>query len=362
MKVALLADADWLEYEAATLRRMIVGLAGESVRLVPVMPAVDSRRYLPIPADCVTYPRSKYSWWKRWLLHRVRERLAELEIDVIHALEADSAEAALRLGAQLKLPTLCTCWTAAGLQRLTRAQSLGHDQPIVYTLPTEALMERATAALGNAATLELVRPGVLVDEAVIHPPMQDPTQSLCAMVICDGQMDDAMASLLRALSMAKSNLPHMQVFLYTLGNGSRKLWQAVSRLGLLSQVTLVRSGPGVRELVIQADVVLQPQAMGAVRCVLLEAMAAGRPVIAAPDPVLDWLSDPRTACLLSSQKATAWTDLLNRLVAEPQTFRQLGETAHAYVAQHHSASAFNQKWLDLYTRLTAEALPFQSAE
>ncbi len=360
MKVALLSEADWLEREASTLRRMIVGLAGESVRLVPVMPTTEISPYLPMVSERVGYPTSRLAWWRRWQLRRAGERLAELEVDALHGLEADSAESVLRLGAQLNLPTICSCWTADGIERLARTRGLAAGQPVVYTLPTEALMERAATALGSGASLERVRPGVLIEEETIPPPLEDPDQSLSVLILCDGRVDDAISAMLRALSMAKSNLPQLQMFFYMLGNGSRKLWQAVARMGLLGQVTLLKPGPGVRNLVIQADAVFQPQAISAVRCVLLEAMAARRPVFAAADPVLDYLIDQRTATLLPPGKPDVWAEALNRLVSEPQAQRSLGESAHRYIVEHYSASAFNRRLIEIYARLTAEALPFDS--
>lgn len=84
-----------------------------------------------------------------------------------------------------------------------------------------------------------------------------------------------------------------------------------------------------RELLAAATAVVVPQALGRPEPALVEAAAAGAIVVAAPDPVADWLEERRTAFLVESpRRRSAWATAieaalsLHRSPAELSAWRE----------------------------------------
>ena len=113
------------------------------------------------------------------------------------------------------------------------------------------------------------------------------------MVVGDGRADGYYLSLLEGLAQVRDRLPQAMFFLEAVGRDQHRLWQAAEQLGLLGQVSLVAEDPDNRELLFQADVVIQPQPGGVVRPLVLEAMVYGRPVIATADGMIDYTESLR---------------------------------------------------------------------
>ena len=354
MKAALLADGLWINEEASTVRFYAVGLTDEQVRVVPVTPIGCQRPRLSLITERLYFRSSKVSWWRR-TPRRLAEQLRELEVDLLHAMDGSIYPLARMLGAALEVPVICSCWSTAELARIALA---GHDVSTVFVLPTPALAQRGRELLGEKTTIELVRPGVLGGSEEVAEPLADPESALCCLVIGDGKVDVDYLSLLRGVTMVRSRLPQLQLLLYAMGGDHHRLWQAASKLDLLGHVNLVDSAPQTRQLLVQADVLMVPQPLGAVRTVVLEAMAAKRPVIAAVDPMLDYLLEGKTARLIAEATADRWAEHFDQLVSMPRAFRSLGQSAAAYVKEHHQASRCVEQLLKIYRQATGEPLQF----
>ncbi|MFA7235977.1 MAG: hypothetical protein WC058_03850 [Phycisphaeraceae bacterium] len=89
MKVALLVDALWAEHEAAMLRHLVVGLADESVGVVMVWPVGErgDGQAMPGGGETVTYHSSRWRILRDWRVWGLRKKLAEMDVDVIHAMD-----------------------------------------------------------------------------------------------------------------------------------------------------------------------------------------------------------------------------------------------------------------------------------
>ncbi len=358
MKAALLADGAWINEEANTFRYLAVGLTDEQVHVVPVTPVGVERPRLSLITERVFYRSPKVNWWRR-APRRLAEQLRERQVDLVHAMDGSIYPLARVLGSQLGVPVVCSCWSSA---ELIRIGSQGHDVSTVFILPTPALARRARELLGERTTIEQVHPGVLGVSDEPAEPLTDPAEALCCLVIGDGKVDVDYLALLRGVTMVRSRMPQLQLLLYAMGGDHHRLWQAASRLDLLGHVSLVDSAPQTRQLLVQADALMVPQPLGAVRTVVLEAMATKRPVIAATDPALDYLLEGKTARLLAEPTADRWADYLAQLVEMPRAFRSLGQSAAEYVTGHHQASACVGRILDIYRQGTGEPLPFENPD
>jgi hypothetical protein len=80
MKVALIAGARWLGQERGTLRRLVVGLVDEMVRVVRIAPQpvgdASAEQWL-ISADPLWYIPTEWNWWRDRQLRRLAVNLRE---------------------------------------------------------------------------------------------------------------------------------------------------------------------------------------------------------------------------------------------------------------------------------------------
>lgn len=361
MKVALIADSLWLMQELTTFRRLAVGLLDEQVRLVRVMPqwAVGEQDHLAMAGAALAYPVASWHWLRDRRLKQLAEQLREQDVDLLHVLDASLQRVGIALGQELNLPVVCSLWTREFADQLA-ASSGGVS--MAYAAATDDLVERAKRRLGSTATVVKVPPGVYtVPREALKLPLSRPTESLSVLVIGNGNADVHFQAMLEAMALVREQLGHANYFIYCGTADQHAVWQMAERFKLLNQVSFVPGEPGSRDLMVQADVVIAPQPTGRARTLLLEAMGAARPVLAAEDPVLDFLRGGETAILLPSLTPEDWAAWLKRLVTEPQRFIDLGLSAQQYVQQHHSASRFVVRILELYHRMAApQNLPFRA--
>jgi polysaccharide biosynthesis protein PslH len=110
---------------------------------------------------------------------------------------------------------------------------------------------------------------------------------------------------------------------------------AVRALGAVPGVNLVGQVPDVRPFVASAAVAVVPLRLArGVQNKVLEAMALGKPVIAAP-PALAALRTVPGVHLLSASTPQEWVRAVAELLTDPLRRRELGVAARQYVEQHH---------------------------
>jgi len=338
-----------------------VGLVDQCIEVVHVVPADEAGgpEKMAMSVDQFEYEPAPWRWLRDWRLRRMGPDVGSLNLDVLHVLDASLQSVGARLGSALEVPVVCSVWTRAGANGL---RPVTGSLPITYTVPTAALGDRVGQRLGAETDTQRVRPGVYRRPGHgLLAPLANPGHRLSCVVVGDGRADAAYQVLLEALAQVRGRLGHGMYFLFSVEGEQHALWRMAEKLGLLDQISLVGQGPGGRELLLQADVLLQPQALGAVRTVLLQAMAAGRPVVAALDPMVDCLRHNQTAYLMDAPTVEQWADCLLGLVAEPGPFLELGRSAADYVHRHHTVSGFVTSIADLYRRLAPESIPFSAA-
>ncbi|QNN24182.1 glycosyltransferase family 4 protein [Planctomycetales bacterium ZRK34] len=359
MKVALISDPLWLMQELTTLRRMVVGLVDEMVRVVRVVPQWVEQREDVQTMTCqqVVYGGARWRWLRDVQLRRQATPMRQLEVDVLHLMDGSLQGVGTRLAGAMEVPMVCSVWSSAEVGLLRH-----HPQglPGAYMAATPALLEAVQQRVGPHAQVVLAPPGVYSTDAAQHKPLEDPQGTLSCVVVGDGRADEHYMALLWGMAKASEKLPQLMYFFYTVSTDQHQLWQAAEKLNLLEQMTVVPFDPGSRELLMQADVVIQPQPLGSVRSLVLEAMAAGRPIISVADPVLDYLLNGKTAKVLAEPGADDWATALVNLVEQPHKYIELGAGGRNYVRQHHSASAYVTAALKLYRAVaTPENIPFE---
>ena len=100
------------------------------------------------------------------------------------------------------------------------------------------------------------------------------------------------------------------------------------------------------------DVFVLPSYSEGVSLALLEAMAAGLPVIASRVGGLpEVVTDGENGLLVPPRDADALAAALTRLLADPSLARQLGENARGYVREHFSLERLGREINEIYEEL-----------
>ncbi|MFN8642584.1 MAG: glycosyltransferase family 4 protein [Candidatus Binatia bacterium] len=123
---------------------------------------------------------------------------------------------------------------------------------------------------------------------------------------------------------------------------------------LAEAITIAGDVRGARkhELFASHDVYCLPSASEGMPASVLEAMAFGLPVIAAPAGGLaDVLEDGRTGCVLSQLTAAAIADAVSRLQADPPRLRAIAAHNHRYALAHFLAPAVAERLAAIYRAL-----------
>jgi glycosyltransferase involved in cell wall biosynthesis len=121
--------------------------------------------------------------------------------------------------------------------------------------------------------------------------------------------------------------------------------------GVADRVVFAGLRPDARAILGAADVVVLPSVWEGLPLVALEALAAGRPIVAtAVRGLRELLTDEVDALLVEANDEHALAKALRRLLTDPGLARRLGENAHAR-ASDFSEEKMVESYLDLYSKL-----------
>jgi glycosyltransferase involved in cell wall biosynthesis len=133
----------------------------------------------------------------------------------------------------------------------------------------------------------------------------------------------------------------------------------VRRLGLAERVKLAGDRRDVPELLAEGDVFVLSTASEGLPMSILEAMAAGLPVVASHvGGIPEVVEDGRTGLLVPPGDDRALAAAIGRLVADPGLQAELGRAGHDRARRCFAVEVFRRSHVDLYRReLAARGLP-----
>lgn len=144
------------------------------------------------------------------------------------------------------------------------------------------------------------------------------------------------------------------------GDGPRRadLERRVRAAGLERQVTFAGHCEDVNRVLAGADLFVLPSRSEAFPNSVIEAMAAGLPVVAtAVGGLLDLVDHDRTGLLVQAGDAEALASAIRRLLRDRTAAARLGRAARAHIAERYSFDRMVRAFEDLYlTSLPARAL------
>jgi glycosyltransferase involved in cell wall biosynthesis len=159
------------------------------------------------------------------------------------------------------------------------------------------------------------------------------------------------AMLIKAVAQVVSVYPKLRLIIVGEGPLKKELVALQEEMGLKQQLRFLGLRKDIPEILAGTDIFVSTSLYEGLPLSILEAMAAGKPVVATAVPgTLEVLEDGSGLLIpLDSQADLAQT--LKRLIEEPEQRKVLGKKAQERVSHHYSLEGYVLSWQSLYEEL-----------
>jgi hypothetical protein len=364
MQVALVANTAWMDEELAMFRHVVIGLIDEQIRTVQVLPQVIDEDDAVAFGERLSWADSSWSLIRRRRLAGLADALEEMGVDVVHALDGRLWKGAYDLAEKIGCAAVFQSGSQMDLGQLPWLRRRLDSSRMALAPLTEPLAQTMHEMLGPQVLIETIPAAAhagrdLEDQRDTQLRRDVGEGGICAVISGNAQCDDDYQALFEALTRLLEEFPQIQCFVDNMGLAQHDLWQAVHRYGILGNLSFVPRRLGHRELLLRADVLIQPQALGRSRGLTLHAMASGMPVIARADPWLDYLIDDETAWVIDKTDPEHWIARVRKLMRNPQSALDLGHRARQWIQNNRPVSRQVDQYRLLYHRVTGEGFKLQ---
>ena len=297
--------------------------------------------------------------WDWSAVAQIRSLLEKHDVDVLHphgykadlyALAAASRNRVALLATSHNWPSnLLSMRVYAGLDRLALRR---FDKVIVVSDAVADVLRRwgvaaeKVALIPNGVDLDRFRSAVpkLRNEIGVNRPLVGFVGRLVP--------EKGGALLMRAAQQVLAVYPNAMFVLVGEGPAHQE-WKALAgELGIGKQVVFAGVRDDMSEVYASFDIAVLPSLIEALPMCLLEAMAAGKPVIATRVGAVPRLVvDVQTGLLLEPGDLNALATAIIRLLGNPDLACQLGQNGRAHVAQHFSAEAMAKSYIGMYEQV-----------
>jgi glycosyltransferase involved in cell wall biosynthesis len=376
LRVVIVADATAAARERELLQRLQIGLADEGVRVASALPraVVEGPSASPLPssdlfARAIVYDSGGFPWARARRVDALAASLSILEgdparpVDAVHAVGEGSWSTAFDLAQRTGAGLVVSIWSPAMARRIARHRVPGGDGTLapVLLVPDAALERALRSELEDAA----LRPaGIRVVPWGVHShsaprDLLRPGRIVSIVMAGGGRDARAYEAALDGVSRLAGRSEDLMVFADAEMAERAGLARVARRLSMADRFTLVPEVEARRELVLSADLLMLPEALGEHRSLVLDAMACGTVVVALADPLVSSLIDGRTARLVPKPEPEMWAEAVSSLLDRRDRAAALADSARDYVRQNHRASAQVAAVLDAYEWLAGrESIPF----
>jgi glycosyltransferase involved in cell wall biosynthesis len=279
--------------------------------------------------------------WKRWLdprpLWALARMVRELQPDLIH----------VRGLATLRVLRLVTSRPAVVVSKVVPANAslgrvdrrlLGGVSAVLASTGAEA--EHCRRAGVPPGLLRVVPPGV-------HIPPPPPAAPVPPAIGCLGNLrhDKGFDQAIWAFDIVHFACPDAGLVIAGDGPERLKLQAFANNIVPGRQIHLPGAPADSVAALARSSIVCVPSRTDSGLGVVLEAMAAGRPVIAARWPSLaEIVRDGVTGLLTPPGDKMQLARLLRRLLLDAELREHMGDAARRHVAQHYTAARFSATW------------------
>ena len=360
MHIVMMLDQDRLAREQRMFGRLSVNLIEMGTTITQIVPETmledDAALQAAGPSQArIAAPMRVLPWMRRGRADRLADALERSEPELIFVSGRGAWKLAEDLSARLQTPMVIDVQSVDEVSAAPRGRSASHIGG--FAAGTAALAER----LRRRVDPGLVGVVPMGTQAPAHPRtiLSSPYQCMSIAILCDGFNIRGTNAMLSALARIAVEYPQLRGFVVTGGWRDHDVWRAVKRARLGSRLSMLSDSPGQRPLFTQCDLMVIAEDLGEIRSLVLDAMAAGVPVVAAANPMLDMLEADQTARIVDPSVDTGWQQAIFDLLSRPNEARALGLAGRDCVMARHDAAEQAQKLLQTFEQVCrAGAIPF----
>ncbi|MFO0963085.1 MAG: hypothetical protein U0625_09280 [Phycisphaerales bacterium] len=351
MHIALVIDPERLLTDAAAFHRLAVALAAEGARVTRILP--ESSEEPPMARLLAAHPYhfDGSALFRRARLGTLSADLEDAPPEVFVSFGARAFDAAAALAEDLEAGLVAIVATADELQRT----------PLRRRLAQLDLVGASTAPLAVRAARIVAPELVTVLPLGVQVPdhgRAEPASPASIAIAGSARDDGAYRAVFAAIADIAPALPNLQVAIEFPPGHDPRLWGLAREAGIQPVLNGVTRLESIRPLALACGVFMVPEVVHGTRPLLLEAMAAGRIVLAADDADADFLIDGVTALLPRARDARSWTEALTRAMQRPEV-AELGREASARVAARYASGRCALQLLDACELIVrGPAIPF----
>lgn len=346
VRLALLVGPETMRHIGRIVRHLTIGLLDELFSVTVVADAAADVSPLPSPPiEVLRSTRTRLPFRRRQAVEMLSGQLAEQGAELLHALDASALPLTQSLAKALDVPCLVSI---TGLNEWRRLAS--PDAHLRAVLPASVpLRARLLSRLSLPPEIvQVVRPGV----HQVRQPGCLARAGRSPAVIVAGDLDtyEPFAAALRAFASLRKAEYECLGFIIGNGRAEHRLRAQAEALHLMHQLTFVdRPAPGQMAGIFgSADIFVFPQSSGALEVEVLEAMAAGVPVLVGGPCVGDFVIDGETALSYAAADPADLMTKLRHLLDHQDSALQLTAGALAYLRENHSPARMVAALADLY--------------
>jgi glycosyltransferase involved in cell wall biosynthesis len=297
----------------------------------------------------------RFLWQLIWVIYRRR-------VDLIHVNSYVPGNYARLAAALMQVPIVIDHWhgftrfnrkrrlicrTLARFTDLSLAVSRGVKDYLVSEIGLDPVKVRVVPNGVDVASIDAARPGAEVRRE-LGLPAAAPVLGLVGRLDHWGK---GHRELFTAMAQLRARYP-VQALIVGGGRRIDEVKALAASLGLAAAVHFLGPRRDVPDLLRVMDVFVLPSYSEGVSLALLEAMAAGRPVVAtAVGGLPEVVTDGDTGLLIPPRDPNALARALERLLADPAWARQLGANARARVRAHYSLDRLGREINAIYGEL-----------
>jgi glycosyltransferase involved in cell wall biosynthesis len=307
----------------------------------------------------IVHCSGRYDWRA---VASVRRLMNEYRVDVLHThgYKADLYGCAAAWGRSVGLIATCHNWPHPSLKMrayaaLDRLFLRTFDRVVVLSetvagiLRRSGLAERKLQTIANGVDVERFRdaqPSLNNGSGATH-------ESVVGFVgrLVPGKGADV---LLRAASRVFSRRPNCRIVLVGDGPCRPELESLAAQLGIADRVLFTGVRDDMPQVYASIDLLVLPSLCEAMPMCVLEAMAAGKPVIATRVGAVPELIDQgQTGVLIEPGDVAGLSAAVVKLLEDSERARQLGEKGRTRTIEHFSADYMARRYLQLYSEVAS---------
>ncbi len=225
--------------------------------------------------------------------------------------------------------------------------------------------EFARKRLGDKAIVDVIPnavdflPPITPEErlALRQEAMGDPQR---VMILSVGRLTEqkGFVDLIEAFARIHPEYPNSALVIAGGGDLKASLQNKIAELQLQNDVFLLGIRNDARQLMASADIYVNSSHWEGTPVSVLEAMAAGLPIVATRVGENPYLLAENTGLLVNAQQPQQLAEALGQMLCSAETRQKFASAALARINSHYSRAVWRKSLLDLYAQVTPQAKPY----